>query len=136
MIPDTSQVKLAVQLLQTNPSWSIVLFLLLAGAGASALYIIVKLVQNTQITQAIADRIGDKTHAQGLEKMGLTLEQIRGDQIVSNRERVELGKAVERLDSRLVTCEFDILCLARSLQKSQPYQMLQAKKEETDEQVL
>lgn len=117
MIPDTSQIKAAVAVLQTNPSWGIVLLLLVGGAGIAFLILLLQLLKNTEFTKAISERISDKAHDQNIEKMSVTLETIRNDQIKSNEERREQGKSIERLDSRINQIDFDMISLAREVSR-------------------
>jgi hypothetical protein len=119
MIPDTSQIKAAVAVLQTNPSWALVLLLLVGGAGVAFAFLLLQLFKNTEITKAIAERIGDKTHDQNIEKMASTLENIRSDQVVSNQERREQGKQILDIDQRLTEVEYNLLNLTR-WQRSMP----------------
>lgn len=115
MIPDTNQIRAAGKLLESNPSWALVILLIVCGAGAAFLYIARQLIANTKITEAIAARIEDKTKDGNIEKVASTVEQIRADQIESNIARREMGKSIERLGSQLACAELDILSLAREV---------------------
>jgi hypothetical protein len=117
MIPDTNQIRAAGKLLESNPSWALVILLIVCGAGAAFLYLAKQLITNTKITEAIAARIEDKTHDGRIEEMAKTVGDIREDQLESNIARREMNKSIERVDSRLACTEFDILALAREVSR-------------------
>jgi hypothetical protein len=90
-MPDSSTVHAFGQLLQYNPSWSLVTLLILGGL----VYFLINLLKNTALTQKILDSVS-------------TIHEIRADQLVSNSERKAQGEQIKQINSRLDAVESDI----------------------------
>ena len=94
-LPDTTSINfIAAFLNKVDPSWSLVSLAILGGV----VYLLILLVKNTKLTEAVSKRLVDNTTAE-------TVKLIREDQLKSNTERKAQGETIDKIDGRLTTLE-------------------------------
>lgn len=107
MTLDSTTVANVSVLAALSPSWGLVVLIIFIGFG----YLVSLILKNTDITKALSNSLDSHT------KMATIIDEIRADQIKSNEERREQGKSIERLDSRINQIDFDMISLAREVNR-------------------
>jgi hypothetical protein len=88
---DSTTVKYLIEILEINPSWSLVVLTVLGGL----IYFVIGLSKNTSLTIKIYESMN-------------TLDAIRADQLKSNEERAKQSEEIKIINQRLTSVEEDM----------------------------
>ena len=94
-----------------NPSMGIIVLIL----GLAFMYLVKIIVSNTDLTSSVKTSV--ESTAASHNELAKSLSEIRADQIISNEERKAQASSIERLDSKVNTLDFDLICLSRELSR-------------------